>query len=1046
MKLVSSPNGIRFGVFELDLRARELRKNGVSTGLPGQSVKILALLLERPGEVVLREEIRKKLWPNDTIVEFDHSINAAIKRLRQALGDSADNPVYIETLARRGYRWKGPVEWEQAEPTTPSLPVEAPSPAETQPVAVNLIGKKVSHYRVLEMVGGGGMGVVYKAEDIKLGRAVALKFLPEEFANDHTALERFEREARAASALNHPNICTVHEFGEHEGQPFLAMELLEGQTLRQRIAAGGVGAGLAPPRAPQGVPLRIGDVLDLAIQIADGLEAAHHKGITHRDIKPANIFITTRGQAKILDFGLAKLSPPGSTGILPVAIGSQENAHGQDARATAGGTPALPGALTHGTTTASAVEPQLTETGLAMGTASYMSPEQVRGERLDAHTDLFSFGLVLYEMATGAQAFKGETTVLVRDAILNRAPMPVRQLNPKVPLKMEAIINRALEKNRKDRYQHAAEIRTDLKGVQRAVGSGLRKAWRQRWPVAAVLAGAAAIAGIVVMSVLRTPEAPPRIVRTTSLTNDNLEKGYRFATDGVRFYFTERVRGHYVLATVPIKGGETVTVSTPLKDAFLLGGSPDGSDLLVKGAGPWDYGPLWVLPATGGAPRRFGDVVAKNGSWSPDGGKVIWEEGGDIFVMNSDGRGSRKLLVADRGKGRTWIWNPFWSPDGRRLGFTTGLMDQFHQEIWEASADGTDPHPVLPGWENPPTQCCGTWSPDEKYFVFATRRGGRGDQLWARREDAGPFRKSREPVQLTSGPGNFWSPQYSRGGERIFAVGTDFRTELTRFDFQSQRFVPYLGGISVTELSFSKDGQWIAFSKVPGGGLWRARVNGTEQLSLTSPPMMHDLDLPFGAQWSPDGKRIAFTGVMPNAPQRIYMVPADGAAAPTEVLSKSACYLPSWSPDGTSLIFNCALPPTFRKAEIYILDLRTQQLSAVPESAELDGPSFSPDGRFVVAHDDRRISLFDVGQRVWRTPITTESPGHIFWSRNGRYVYFVAGGVEKSIYRLSIADRKLEKLASVENVAWFTLAPDDSLLVMRNTGFSEIYALDWEAS
>src|SRR3989454_1500644 len=311
MESASPPGLLRFESFELDLRARELRKNGVSTGLPDQSVKILIMLLARPGEVVLREEIRKKLWPNDTIVEFDHSINAAIKRLRQVLGDSADNPHYVETLARRGYRWVLPVGW--AEPNPASPPVEAGAFTAKPTDAANLVGKKISHYRGLEGLGGGGMGVVYKAEDIKLGRRVALKFLPEELGKDARALERFEREARAASALNHPNICTVYEFGEHEGQPFLAMELLEGQTLRQRI---GAGAGIAPPGAPQAAFLLVDQMVNIAMQIADGLEAAHGKGIVHRDIKPANIFVTDRGEAKILDFGVAKLDV--RAGLMPV--------------------------------------------------------------------------------------------------------------------------------------------------------------------------------------------------------------------------------------------------------------------------------------------------------------------------------------------------------------------------------------------------------------------------------------------------------------------------------------------------------------------------------------------------------------------------------------------------------------------------------------------------------------------------------------------------------------------------------------------------------
>ncbi len=416
MEPTVSPHVIRFGVFELDLRARELRKRGLSTGLPEQSIKILAMLLEQPGEVVLREQIRKKLWPHDTVVEFDHSINAAMKRLRHALGDSADDPYYIETLPRRGYRWMAPVERAGATPT----PDSSSGPASDEDSSAQdgtltvlksgpgvLTGKRVSHYRVLEILGGGGMGVVYKAEDIKLGRRVALKFLPEELVRDPVALERFEREARAASALEHPNICPIYEFGEHEGQPFIVMQLLEGQTLRELIA-------VAPPSRRQTEAgwkpaLPLDTLLDLAIQIADGLDAAHQKGITHRDIKPANIFITNRGEAKILDFGLARLDVgAGSPQPLP-AQGHPQGVHLPE-------TPVVPR------------DPHLTRTGVAMGTAPYMSPEQVRGEKLDTRTDLFSFGLVLYEMATGQQAFAAQTAAVVHDAILHRTPIPVPQL------------------------------------------------------------------------------------------------------------------------------------------------------------------------------------------------------------------------------------------------------------------------------------------------------------------------------------------------------------------------------------------------------------------------------------------------------------------------------------------------------------------------------------------------------------------------------------------------------------------------------------------
>jgi DNA-binding winged helix-turn-helix (wHTH) protein/tetratricopeptide (TPR) repeat protein len=443
---------VRFGAFELDLSTGELRSTETPDSnkvlLREQVFQVLRMLLERGGKIVTREEIKAKLWPNDTVVDFDHSINVTIKTLRRALGDSADNPRYIETLARRGYRLTVATEYLESAPGIARG--EAPSPLAYAEALGGLIGQKVSHYRVLEVIGGGGMGMVYRAEDLKLGRSVALKFLPQELTSDSVAMQRFEREARAASSLNHPNICTIHAIEEHEAQPFIVMELLEGETLRSRMAA----------LEPKALPFH--ELSEIARQVCSGLEAAHQRGIIHRDIKPANIFLCKSGVAKILDFGLAKLA--GDAGL----------EKGEAASATT-------------TSAADHLKRDLTRTGTTAGTAGYMSPEQVRHEALDTRTDLFSFGLVLYEMAAGQRAFTGPTVVDVHEAVLHETPVSARVRNPMLPRGFDPLLAKALEKDRAQRYQSATALKNDLERIVR-VANPARKRVRQATAAVTLLA------------------------------------------------------------------------------------------------------------------------------------------------------------------------------------------------------------------------------------------------------------------------------------------------------------------------------------------------------------------------------------------------------------------------------------------------------------------------------------------------------------------------------------------------------------------------------
>ncbi len=733
---------IRFESFEVNLRSGELHRAGEKVRLPEQSFQILAMLLERPGEVVMRQEIQKRLWPNDTVVEFENSINAAVKRLRLALEDSADEPRYVETLARRGYRWMVPVEWVDTSPEAPqeAVPAGASPPAES--AASNLTGKKVSHYRVLEVLGGGGMGVVFKAEDLKLGRRVALKFLPEETASDTLTLKRFEQEARAASALNHPNICTIYEIEEHEGQPFIVMELLEGETLRELISA-------ARTRT---APLPLEKLIDLAVQITEGLEAAHHNGIIHRDIKPANVFVTTKGQAKILDFGLAKLVP-----VLATAEAYPEREQRtDDVYGTSGETALVPGS-----------DLLLSRTGVAMGTAGYMSPEQVRGEKVDARTDLFSFGLMLYEMAAGQRAFRGETAPTLHDAILSRTPTPVRELNRELPSKLEAIIKKALEKDREVRYQTASEIRADLESLKLDLEPRHSIThWRgMTAAVVAVLLIASAIVWFAKHQPSSSHGVPDLKLRqlTTNSTENRATSG-AISPDAKYLAYTD-TKGIYIKL---VETGEVRAVTKPdqLKDEEVEWEAgpwfPGGAKFLANAHPPgqstdeWSSQgtSVWLVSVLGEAPRKIRDNAIAY-SVSPDGSLVAFGQNKgrlgehEIWLTGPDGEQARKLYGPAEDSSIGWLT---FSPDGRQIIYVNA--DASGATLVSRDLRGPAVTTLLPALEVKPIDEL-SWLPDGRMIYSMNEPGAIGNtcNFWVMRIDPRSAKVIEKARRLTNWSG-----------------------------------------------------------------------------------------------------------------------------------------------------------------------------------------------------------------------------------------------------------------------------------------------------
>ncbi len=648
--------------------------------------------------------------------------------------------------------------------------------------------------------------------------------------------------------------------------------------------------------------------------------------------------------------------------------------------------------------------------------------------------------------------------------------MPPVRINPEVPPGLEEIINKCLEKDREFRYQVASELRADLKRLKRDTDSGLSAATasvaavreaspqkRRRW--AALLAGIVAIAAAILLYLFTRPLPPPKVLRTVQITSDGRTKG-SLMTDGTRLYFSEAVGGHSVLAQVSVTGGETVLIPTPFQNAFPLDISPTGSELLVGSFVNWgesEY-PLWILPALGGSPRRFGDVVARAGAWSPDGRDIVYANGADLYLAKSDGTDSRKLVTVGG-----LPMQIRWSPDGRVLRFTLSEPNKHSLSLWEVKSNGTGLHPLLPGWSTPSTERASVWTQDGKYFLFSSSHGGTfglntdyiTGNIWVIREKPSFFeRAGSQPTQLTAGPMNTGGTCPSKDGKRLFVRGWQERGQLARYDSRSQQFLPYLSGISAEGLGFSRDGEWVAYVTLPDGALWRSRVDGSQRLQLSFPPMRAGVP-----HWSPDGKQIAFMAMMPGKPWKISLVSSEGGS-PQQLLAGERNEVgPDWSPDGNSLAFGGA--PWLEggisgSGAIRLLDLRTHQVSTLPGSQGLFGPRWSPNGRYMLAvpeTDWRKLVLFDFVTQKW-AELVNQDVYYATWSRDGKYVYFDTPQRENpAIFRVRISDHKVERLVDLKDFrlaagylgVWFGLAPDDSPLVVRNVGTDEIYALDWDA-
>ena len=853
-------------------------------------------------------------------------------------------------------------------------------------------GLKLDGYEVVGLLGAGGMGEVYRARDPALRREVAIKVLPSFVSRDPDRLHRFEQEAQAAAALDHPNILAVHQFGVFDGAPYLVSELLEGSTLRQVLQRG-------PP------PVR--KTIDYAVQIAHGLAAAHEQGIVHRDLKPENLFVTKDGRIKILDFGLAKLmqTPPDSDGNAPT--------------------------MTRGT-----------DPGMVMGTAGYMSPEQVRGKEVDHRIDIFAFGAILYEMLTGTRAFHRPTSAETMSAILNDDPPAISQLVQTTTPGLQRVVHRCLEKNPEQRFHSASDLSFALEALSEsgsvpAVAASGAPGQRRRSKVLIWSGGVVAVLTLVAAAYLviasRNSVPALRVSEYTKITHDGHAKSLQ-GTDGSRLYFGQD--RSQPIGQVAISGGEIVSVPVAVSVPELLDVSSDGSTFLVTSftGGLKKAYPLWSARILGGSARHLSDAV--DAAWSPDGTTVAYSTGeGDIHIVQSDGAEDRRLASIG-----SLVSSLCWSPDGKAIRFTKD------QALWEISSNGSGLHRVLPAWSA--GQDYGHWAQDGRFFFVS------GGQIWAMDEHHRLFRRSSDqPLQLTSGPIRWESPIPGKDGKTVFAAGVTPRGELVRFNSQSRQFQPFLAGISADSVSFSRDGKSVAYVSYPDGILWRANGDGSSPMQLTNGTIYPRLP-----SWSPDGAQILFVTSPPHGGNtRAYLVSSQGGTPRLLLPGEDGPETDAnWSPDGRKIVFSTSREAgDDPKSVIRILELDSNHVTTLPASVGMFSPRWSPDGHSIVTLNPKSLGLniFDIRTQRWSLPYKGFA-GFPRWSRDSHSIYFLGFRDNlrdnPGVWRIPVTGGDVERI-DLKGVpytgyygTWFGLDPTDAPLLLRDVGTSDIYALTLE--